>query len=117
MSGIIGTSHSKSSVIGRTTDTAKAWVNFEGEGATSIRDSFNVSTVTDAAGSGAYTLNYITPMANTNYVVVCTCSQPNSIGLETSTYSTTATGLVSRNTTSDGLRTDASYVTCVIYGD
>ena len=45
---------------------AKAWVNFNGEGTVAIRDDFNVSTITDN-GTGDYTINFSTAMANTNY--------------------------------------------------
>jgi hypothetical protein len=47
---------------------AKAWVNFNGTGVISIRDSFNVSSITDN-GVGNYTINFATPFANTNYCV------------------------------------------------
>lgn len=45
-----------------------AWVNFDGTGTVAIRDSFNVSSITDN-GTGDYTVNFATPMANTNYSV------------------------------------------------
>lgn len=66
MSGVIGTSHTKSKVIGRSKDTAKAWVNFNGTGTVAIRSSFNVSTITDH-GTGEYTVLFINNMANANY--------------------------------------------------
>ena len=70
MSGIIGTSHSKSKVIGRSLDTAKAWCNFNGTSSpASIRDSFNVDSLTDN-GTGDYTVNFGTSMPNTDYCVV-----------------------------------------------
>jgi hypothetical protein len=50
---------------------AKAWVNFDGTGTVAIRDSFNVSSITDN-GDGDYTVNYTTIMPNTNYVPVFT---------------------------------------------
>ena len=49
----------------------KAWVNFNGQGTVSIRDSFNVSSITDN-GTGRYTANLITAFADTNYVMVGT---------------------------------------------
>ena len=49
--------------------TAKAWVNFNGSGTVAIRDSFNVSSITDH-GTGSYEVNYQNAMANTNYVGV-----------------------------------------------
>lgn len=47
---------------------AKAWVSFNGTGTVAIRDDFNVSSITDN-GTGDYTVNLTTAMANTNYVV------------------------------------------------
>ena len=69
MSGLIGTSHSKSKVIGRSKDTAKAWVNFNGTGTLAVRDSFGVSSVTDVT-QGHYRVNFQTAMANANYAPV-----------------------------------------------
>ena len=48
---------------------AKAWVNFNGTGTVAIRDSYNVSSITDNA-TGQYYVNFSTPMNNTNYAVV-----------------------------------------------
>jgi hypothetical protein len=50
------------------TGIAKAWVNFDGTGTPAIRGSFNVSSITDN-GTGDYTVNFTTAMANTNYAV------------------------------------------------
>jgi hypothetical protein len=50
------------------TGIAKAWVNFNGTGTVAIRDSFNVSSITDN-GTGDYTINFTTAMPNVNYVV------------------------------------------------
>lgn len=51
------------------TGIAKAWVNFNGTGTVAIRDSFNVSSITDN-GTGDYTVNFTTAMPNANY---CSC--------------------------------------------
>lgn len=48
---------------------AKAWVNFNGTGTVAIRDSFNVSSITDL-GTGRYRINFTTPMPSANYAVV-----------------------------------------------
>ena len=48
---------------------AKAWINFDGSGTVSIRDSFNVSTLTDN-GTGDYTFNFTSAMSNNDYAVV-----------------------------------------------
>ena len=43
-----------------------AWVNFHGGGTVAIRDSENVSSITDN-GTGHYTVTFSTAMANANY--------------------------------------------------
>lgn len=48
---------------------AIAWVNFNGTGTVAIRDSYNVSSITDN-GTGDYTLNFGTALTNTNYCPV-----------------------------------------------
>lgn len=48
-----------------------AWVNFNGTGTVAIRDSENVSSITDN-NTGIYLINFITTMANTNYVANAT---------------------------------------------
>ena len=47
---------------------AKAWVNFNGTGTVAIRASYNVSSITDN-GTGEYTVNFTTAMADANYAV------------------------------------------------
>ena len=51
--------------------TAKAWVNFNGEGTVAIRRAFNVSSITDN-GTGDYTVNFTTPLVDGNYALVGT---------------------------------------------
>ena len=47
----------------------KAWVNFQGTGTVTIRDSYNVSSITDN-GTGNYTVNLSVTMANNDYSAV-----------------------------------------------
>lgn len=47
---------------------AKAWVNFNGTGTVAIRASGNVSSITDN-GTGDYTVNFTSAMADANYAV------------------------------------------------
>ena len=47
----------------------KAWVNFDGSGTVSIRDDFNVSSLTDN-GTGDYTITFDTALANNDYALV-----------------------------------------------
>jgi len=46
----------------------RAWVNFNGTGTVAIRESGNVSSVTDN-GTGDYTVNFTTAMPDANYSV------------------------------------------------
>mgnify|MGYP003124022156 CR=1 FL=1 len=46
----------------------RAWVNFNGAGTVSIRDDFNVTSITDS-GTGAYKVNLSNALTNTNYAV------------------------------------------------
>ena len=50
----------------------RAWVNFNGTGTVAIRDSGNVSSITDS-GVGDYRVNFSTAMPDTDYAVVGSC--------------------------------------------
>jgi hypothetical protein len=52
----------------RADNNVKAWVNFNGTGTVAIRGSFNVSSITDN-GTGDYTVNFTTALADVNYAV------------------------------------------------
>ena len=55
----------------------RAWVNFDGTGTVSIRESGNVSSITDN-GTGNYTVNFSTNMPDVNYVITQSArSSPN----------------------------------------
>jgi len=49
----------------------KAWVNFDGTGTVAIRASYNVSSITDN-GTGDYTVNFTSAMADANYSAIAT---------------------------------------------
>lgn len=55
----------------------RAWVNFNGTGVVSIRQSFNVSSITDN-GTGDYTVNFSNAMSDANYSVTGTAGQTTS---------------------------------------
>ena len=57
---------------------AKAWVNFNGTGTVAIRASFNVTSITDN-GTGDYTVNFTTALADANYSVCSVCCLSDSI--------------------------------------
>ena len=106
---------------------AKAWVNFNGSGSVSIRDDFNVSSITDN-GSGDYTINFSSNMANSNYATVVSHnhglpanggSNTRQIGLTGTTYSTSAVRVTIElpNTSVGGSRSDSNRVTATVFGD
>jgi hypothetical protein len=56
-----------------TNGSAKAWVNFDGTGTIAVRDSLNLSSLTDN-GTGDYTVNFSSAMDNVNFSSNATCS-------------------------------------------
>jgi hypothetical protein len=57
--------------------TAKVWVNFNGTGTIAIRDSHNVSSLTDNS-TGYYTINFSNNLANANFCEVVGADQYHS---------------------------------------
>ena len=57
--------------------SARAWVNFNGQGTPAIRASGNVSSITDE-GTGTYFINFTTAMADVNYVATVLVSDDSS---------------------------------------
>ena len=101
----------------------KAWINFNGTGTIAIRDSFNVSTITDN-GQGDYTVTMTNAMSNTNYAVTTAsgdgatsavrgCGVCNSLTTTTFRVQSNFTGGVL-----NGLYTrDDPIVCCAVFGD
>ena len=102
---------------------AKAWVNFNGEGTIAIRDSFNVSSITDE-GVGVYTVNIDTDMANVNYCAVVTTGY-SSNNIQTSQnsqlfqHSTKTVGSfkIRQGNSENNSNDDADDVNAVVFGD
>ena len=97
---------------------AKAWINFNGTGTVAIRDSFNVSSITDN-GTGDYTLNFTNNMSNANYVLCMSGSTNNSFsraGTQAPTSMTTSTARVF-TANSTGSSVDREYCAVAIFGD
>lgn len=59
----------------------RAWVNFNGTGTVAIRASFNVSSITDN-GTGDYTVNFTTALADANYSLTASCSTAIGIAVQ-----------------------------------
>jgi hypothetical protein len=89
-----------------------AWVNFNGTGTVAIRDSENVSSITDNQ-AGSYTINFAVAMANANYAATLSGDETTynkSIG------SLTTTGFRGYIRNDAGSWADTAYVTAIILG-
>ena len=114
MSGIVGSSHSISKVIGRTPDTAKAWVRFSQSGSHDIDDSFNVRTVSDQ-GTVASRCTFLTPMPHANFVAVSGNNDWNAYTSE-DTYTTTYWEIRGASAL-DNVLLDLTKVSGLVFGD
>lgn len=92
----------------------RAWVNFNGTTSPgTIRASFNVSSVTKN-GTGDYTINFTTSLADANYSAVCSGDANNAMNiwyyLRAVAFTTTTCRLYCSNTS--GIAADDS-IACV----
>ena len=69
ISGTNGVTFPDSTSMQTGQQACKAWVNFNGTGTVAIRESYNVSTITDN-GTGDYTVNFTTAMVDANYSAI-----------------------------------------------
>lgn len=98
-----------------------AWVNFNGTGTVAIRGSGNVSSITDN-GTGDYTVNITTALANANYSAVLSTSPvygvslliplPTSNNTGTEVAPTTTAYRFGVGNVANGVFTDSKYI-CV----
>lgn len=87
----------------------RAWVNFNGTGTVAIRESGNVSSITDN-GAGNYTVNFATAMPDANYSAVTSSEFSEA---RTQTFSTSSVQLGMYN--SSGAISDATYISASIF--
>ena len=97
----------------------RAWVNFNGTGTVAIRASFNVSSITDN-GTGDFTVNFTSALADANYSFQGTASQAGtgSNGQMVSILASTAptSSALRFRTQQDGIGvTDSDYVCLSIF--
>ena len=104
-------------------NTPKAFVNFDGTtntgGNCTIRDSHNVSSVTDN-GTGLYTINFSTDFADTNYVVTVGHSNTNNNGsthgiLYTNVIATGSVSVINFADDDSSNRVDKDMISVVIH--
>ena len=99
---------------------AKAWVNFNGSGTVSIRDSYNVSSIADN-GTGFYTLNLSITMDNSDYVVGGSAKAAYTTGASakilTPTSNITTTSCQVHTASGDTAPIDCALVNVIILGE
>jgi len=98
---------------------AKAWVNFNGTGTVSIRDNFNVSSITDS-GTGVYTANFSSAMSNNDYASVVSTGNNDKgrYGIMIDSDDKTTSGCkIFGFQTSTGSSLDSEEVSLAIFGD
>jgi hypothetical protein len=74
ISGTNGVTFPDSTSMQTGQQACKAWVNFTGTGTVAIRESYNVSSITDN-GTGTYTVNFTTAMVMTLTIVLVVLPQ------------------------------------------
>jgi len=92
------------------TTNALAWVNFNGTGTVAIRSSYNVSSITDN-GTGDYTVNFATALADANYSPIITIQRGDGAGANPGygcIYATAANAYTSITTSSVRITTTSS---------
>ena len=97
---------------------AKAWANFNGAGTPAIRDSFNISSITDN-NTGDYTVNFTTDMDNANYCFQLSATDDGSTSGQTDgyTYGGWKRNSDSVNHTISGARFKLGYTANDVYYD
>ena len=104
--------------------SAKAWVNFNGTGTVAVRDSFNITSLSDNDPAD-YTISYASSLANDDYSIsgisANMASTMSQIWIADSAY--VASGsfrmltLYVSNTSGGGGATDQTFVSVQIQGD
>lgn len=98
--------------------TAKAWVNFDGTGTAAIRDSHNVSSLTDN-GTGDFTINFSNNMGNTNYSTsIANYRGTGDFGIGGSNIVSIAVGSIRFETIRDSSsKIDPNFCNLLVFGD
>ena len=83
--------------------TAKAWVNFNGSGAVSIRSSGNVSSITDN-GAGDFSVNFTTSIQDADYCIVASAGFADTSNWLAAVQINTRTGILESAQTASSCR-------------
>ena len=91
----------------------RAWVNFNGTGTVAIRQSGNVSSITDV-GTGDYTVNFTTALTDANYSLILTGTYGSSNAFN-GTAPTTTAAKVQTYVTTTAASQDSAHVAVAIH--
>ena len=88
--------------------TARAWVNFNGKGTVAIRESGNVSSITDN-GTGVYSTNFASSLPTSTYSFMGTLGNQGTASMRTFILQTTTNeGATASLMTTSAVRAEAS---------
>jgi len=98
--------------------TAKSWINMNGQGTISIRDSHNVSSISDE-NSGYYTVSFANNLGNGNYSVVATANNgANTANTDCgASPGSTASYVIDTWESTNASRSDFAIVCAAVFGD
>ena len=94
----------------------KGWINFDGTGTISTRDSFNVSGIVDN-GTGDYTVNWNTDFANANYAACITAGSVSGDTFQDRILAQAAGSIQFRTASHTPSTADATYCYVIAIGD
>tara|TARA_R100000655_G_scaffold55861_1_gene93978 strand:- start:2278 stop:2667 length:390 start_codon:yes stop_codon:yes gene_type:complete len=98
---------------------AKIWVNLQGDGTAAIRDSFNVSSITDN-GTGNYTVTFSNSMSNDDFCcLITTRKHSNGVTYTTGNINSalSTSNVVVESFTLSGSTSDTPTMCVAIFGD
>jgi hypothetical protein len=96
-------------------ETAFAYVNFNGTGTVSIRDDFNVSSITDNQ-TGDYSVNFSSSASSSNYTAAGHGGDPSQDGEPFWTQALSTSAYRGWLKVPNSGRNDRQYVMCTIHG-
>jgi hypothetical protein len=95
---------------------AKAWIKLTGTGTVAIRDSYNITSITDL-GTGNYTITIANDMANDDYVATVGSNQSGGANDTSSSADAYTVGTHTIQCRQNGGAIDIAEVTSLIHGD
>ena len=99
--------------------SAKSWVNFNGTGTIAIRNSMNVSSLTDES-TGRYSVNLTSSMSSANLYAITATKQDISVNTDSTCFdaiNSRTASLYSLVSVETGVKTDSQNVNAIQMGE